>query len=67
MTCSEEIKVLCAKLNISSAEVARRLGQSPQSFNAKMHRNTFTVSDMEKIADVCNATYVHDFRIGETL
>ena len=37
---------------ISQAELARRLGKSPQSFNSKMKRESFTVEDLEKIADV---------------
>ena len=33
MTISEQIKVLCVRQNLSLAELARRLGKSPQSFN----------------------------------
>ena len=57
MSISEKIRVLCARLNISSAELARRLGQSPQNFNAKLKRETFTVSDLEKIAEVVDCTF----------
>ena len=38
MTVSEEIKVLCVRKNISQAELARRLGTSPQNFNAKLKK-----------------------------
>ncbi len=38
MTISEQIKVLCVRCNVSEAELARRLGKSPQSFNSKMKR-----------------------------
>lgn len=38
MTISEKIKILCVRCNVSKAELARRLGKSPQSFNAKMKR-----------------------------
>ena len=38
MNVSEEIRVLCVRCNVSLAELARRLGKSPQSFNAKMKR-----------------------------
>lgn len=50
MTVAEQIKVLCVRSGISEAELARRLGKSPQSFNSKMRRGTFTVADLEKIA-----------------
>ena len=49
-TISEQIKVLCVRSNISVAELARRLGKSPQSFNSKLKRESFTVKDLEDIA-----------------
>ena len=49
MTISEQIKILCVRCGISEAELARRLGKSPQSFNAKMKRESFTISDLEEI------------------
>ena len=49
-TISEQIKVLCIRSNISVAELARRLGKSPQSFNSKLKRESFTVKDLEEIA-----------------
>ena len=47
MTLSEQIKVLCVRSNISVAELARRVGTSPQNFNAKLKRESFTVGDLE--------------------
>ena len=61
MTISEQIKVLCVRQNISLAEFARRLGKSPQSFNSKMKRESFTVEDLEKIAEVTGATFERKF------
>ena len=61
MTISEQIKVLCVRQNISLAELARRLGKSPQSFNSKMKRESFTVDDLEKIAEVTGATVERNF------
>lgn len=50
MTISEQIKVLCVRGNISLAELARRLGTTPQNFNAKLRRESFTVSELDSIA-----------------
>ena len=61
MTVSEQIRVLCARLNISMAELARRTGQSPQSLSGKMHRESFTISDLEKIADVTGSSFFRKF------
>lgn len=47
MTISEQIKVLCVRCGVSEAELARRLGKSPQSFNSKMKRESFTVEDLD--------------------
>lgn len=41
--------------NISEAELARKTGQTPQNMNNKYKRNTFKVSELEKIADALNA------------
>ncbi|MEG1085163.1 MAG: XRE family transcriptional regulator [Anaerovoracaceae bacterium] len=41
--------------NISEAELARRMGQTPQNMNNKYKRNTFKVSELEKIADAIDA------------
>ena len=61
MSISEQIKVLCVRSNISMAELSRRLGLSPQSFSAKMKRESFTVVELEKIADAVGASFVRKF------
>lgn len=61
MTISEQIKVLCVRQNISLAELARRLGKSPQSFNSKMRKQSFTVDELERIAEVTGATFERNF------
>ncbi len=57
MTLSEQIKVLCVRCKVSEAELARRLGRSPQSFSAKMKRESFTVSELQSIADVLGVQF----------
>ena len=61
MSISDQIKVLCVRSNISMAELARRLGLSPQSFSAKMKRESFTIMELEKIADAVGASFVRKF------
>jgi transcriptional regulator with XRE-family HTH domain len=50
MTISDEIRMLCARLNISKAELARRTGQSPQNLNEKMKRESFTIDEIARAA-----------------
>lgn len=61
MTISEQIKVLCVRSNISVAELARRVGTSPQNFNAKLKRESFTVGDLEQIAVAVSCTFERTF------
>ena len=69
MTISEQIKVLCVRNNISVSELARRLGTTPQNFNGKMRRESFSVVDMERIAEATGTTFKREFvlRNGETI
>lgn len=64
MTISEQIKVLCARSNISMAELARRMGKSPQALNAKLKRESFTIEELDIIADVVNAKFLRSFELS---
>ena len=61
MNICEQIKVVCVRSNISVAELARRLGTTPQNFNAKMKRESFTISDLEVIAAALGCHFEHMF------
>ena len=61
MSISEQIRVLCVRSNISLAELSRRLGMLPQSFSAKLKRESFTVQELERIADAVGAEFEHNF------
>lgn len=63
MTIGEQIKVLCVRCGISEAELARRLGKSPQSFNSKIKRESFTITDLQKIAEVLGVKFVRYFML----
>lgn len=43
------------KGNMSEAELARRTGQTPQNMNNKYKRNTFKISELEKVAEAMGA------------
>lgn len=61
MTISDEIRMLCARLNISKAELARRTGQSPQNLNEKMKRESFTIDELDEIARAAGAKFERAF------
>ena len=61
MTISEQIKVLYVRSDISVAELARRLGTTPQNLSGKMKRESFTVADLENIAEAVNGSFERKF------
>ena len=65
MNVTEQIKVLCVRCKVSEAELARRLGKSPQSFNAKMKRESFSIKEMEAIADALGVNYKSVFILSD--
>ena len=50
MITSEQIRVLCVRSGVSLSELARRIDQTPQNFNAKLKRNTLTQKELYQIA-----------------
>lgn len=61
MTTSDMIRELCEKKNISLAELARCIGQSPQNFNKKLKRGTVSFEEMMEIAKALNVKFEQAF------
>jgi lambda repressor-like predicted transcriptional regulator len=61
MSISDQIKVRCVRSNISMAELTHRIGMSPQSLKAKMKRESFTIAELNIIADAVGASFVRKF------
>ena len=61
MTTADMIKQLCEQMNISIAELARRIGQTPQNFNKKLQRETVTLDELKAIADVLGVKFEQAF------
>jgi transcriptional regulator with XRE-family HTH domain len=57
MTTSDMVRELCKKQNISLAEVARRIDQSPQNFNKKLKRDSLTYAELSAIADALGVNF----------
>ena len=56
MAMAEKIRILLVKRgNISEAELARRMGISPQNLHNKMKRDNFTETDLREIAEALGA------------
>lgn len=61
MTSSDMIRELCEKMNISLAELCRRIGQTPQNFNKKLKRGTVSFDEMVEIAEAVGVEYEQAF------
>ncbi len=61
MTTSDMIRQLCEKMNISLAELCRRIGQTPQNFNKKLKRGTVSFEEMMAIAEALDVGYEQAF------
>ena len=61
MTTSDMIRQLCEKMNISQAELCRRIGQTPQNFNKKLKRGTVSSEEMMAIAETMGVGYEQAF------
>lgn len=67
MALSDRIRILLIKRgNISEAELARRLGISPQNLNNKMKRDNFTERDLNRIASALDCTFSVHFKLNDT-
>ena len=61
MTTSDMLRELCDRMNISLAELCRRIGQTPQNFNKKLQRGTVSSEEMTKIAEALDVGYEQAF------
>lgn len=64
---TEKIRIMLVKRgNMSEAELARKLGVSPQNLNNKLKRDNFTEADLRKIADALDCEFEMGFRMKDT-
>ena len=61
MKTSDMIRQLCEEMNISLAELCRRIGQTPQNCNKKLQRGTVSFEEMVTIAEVLGVGYEQAF------
>ncbi len=67
MAMTEKIRILLVKRgNMSEAELARKLGISPQNLHNKMKRDNFTENDLMEIATALNCSLSVNFTLNDT-
>lgn len=50
---------------MSSAEIAQRLGMTPQLYSYRMKKARFSVSELEKIAEAMGVKFVYYFELPD--
>ena len=65
MTMEQKINMALAYKGISQAALARMLGTTPSNFNQKLKRGTFSVEELEKIAEALGGKYFFGFRFDK--
>ena len=65
MTMEQKISMALAYKGMSQAALARATGTTPSNFNQKFKRGTFTVEELEKIAEVLGAKYYFGFEFED--
>lgn len=61
MKTSELVKKICEEQGISLAKLAGELGQSRQNFYKKLQRDTVTLEEWEKMAEILGVTFEQAF------
>lgn len=69
MNTSNLVKKLCKEKGISVAELARRIGQTPQNFNKKLQRETVNTDELMAIANELGVEFEQSYTLenGEKL
>ena len=69
ITISEKIRILAKRQGVTLTELAARTNQTRQNLNAKLNRNSWEQSDIEKIAAAlgCSVAVVFTDQDGTTL
>ena len=65
MTIKQKINILAAYKNINQAELAQLVGMSPQNFNQKIKRESFSHEELERIAEAVGAKYSATFELPD--
>ena len=65
MTMEQKIKMALAYKGIIQAKLAEAINTTASNFNQKLKRETFTVQELETIAQAIGATYFFGFEFED--
>ena len=65
MTNSKKIKMALAYIGMSEAELARRMGTTPQAFGQRIKTDKFSTEELVKIGKIIGAEYHFCFKFED--
>lgn len=57
-----QINALCAERGITLAQLAKKLGMTPQNLYGRLERERLTYSELSKIAEILQCSFRYDFQ-----
>ena len=65
MTMEQKVKMALAYKGISQAKLAQAMETTASNFNQKLKRESFTVEELEKMAECLGAKYFYGFEFED--
>ncbi|KGA81437.1 hypothetical protein KQ41_21870 [Lysinibacillus fusiformis] len=62
MNITKKIKLLLVENEMTATQLAEKIGTTQSNLSKKMKNESYTVSDLEKIAEVLNMELIIDFK-----
>lgn len=63
LSVSEQLRIIFFRTGIKIGDTAKAIGMSPQSFSAKLRRNSFSADELEKIGEFTGCRFVQYFEM----
>ena len=66
MTISEKIKLLLGRRGMTITTLAHEMGISRQYMTTKLKKNSFSLSELQRVATILNCTFDYGFIMNDT-
>ncbi|MEY9976212.1 helix-turn-helix domain-containing protein [Lysinibacillus sp. RC79] len=63
MNITKKIKLLLVENEMTATQLAKKIGTTQSNLSKKMKNESYTISDLEKIAEALNLELIIDFKL----
>lgn len=60
-----KVRMASSALRVTDAEIARRLGMTPQLYSSRMKKARFSSEELEKVAEAMGVKFVYYFELPD--